>query len=66
MFYDKNNTLYAHKTHTNNGIEIIAATFQLDVRKTIHVVAIYKPPTIHIEIVSLLCKWQIIIIIIIK
>jgi len=27
MFYDENKTLYAHETHTNNGIEIIAATF---------------------------------------
>jgi hypothetical protein len=48
MFYDKNNRLYAHETHTNNGIEITAATFLLDIRRAIHVVAIYKPPTQYI------------------
>ncbi len=58
MFYNKNNTLYAHETYTNNGIEIIVATFKWNKIRDVHVVVIYKAPTIHIEILSMLCKWQ--------
>ncbi len=49
ILYDKNNTLYAHKTHTKNGIEIIVATFYFNIRRPIHVVAIFKPAITHIE-----------------
>jgi hypothetical protein len=45
----KNNTLNAHETHTRNGIEITATTFNFNTTRAIHVVAIYKPPAIHIE-----------------
>jgi hypothetical protein len=31
----------------DNGIEIIVATFNIDTRRSIHVVAIYKPPKTH-------------------
>jgi hypothetical protein len=47
ILYDKN-TLYAHKTHTKNGIEIIVITFYFNIRRPIHVV-IYKPAITHIE-----------------
>jgi len=49
MFYDQNNTLNAHKTHIKNGIEIIATTFNFNTRRTIHILAIYKPLAIHID-----------------
>jgi len=49
MFYDQNNTLNAHEAHTKNGIEIITTTFNFNTRRTIHILAIYKPLAIHIE-----------------
>jgi hypothetical protein len=48
MFYDANNTLHTHETYKKNGIEIIVATFNINIKRTIHV-AIYKPPTTHIQ-----------------
>ncbi len=45
MFYNANNTLHTHETYFKNGIEIIVATFNINMKRAIHVVAIYKPPT---------------------
>ncbi len=47
MLYNPNNTLDTHEIHIQNGIEIIAATFNFNTWRTIHVV--YKPPTKCIE-----------------
>jgi hypothetical protein len=47
ILYDKR--IYAHKTHTKNGIEIIVATFYFNIRRPIHVVAISKLAITHIE-----------------
>jgi hypothetical protein len=44
MLYDANNTLHTHETYKKHGIEIIATTFNIDIKRAIHVVAIYKPP----------------------
>jgi hypothetical protein len=44
MYYNANNTLHTHETYFSNGIEIIAATFNINIRRAIHVVVIYKPP----------------------
>ncbi len=48
MYYNANNTLHTHETYFSNGIEIIAATFNINIRRAIHVVVIYKPPNWHI------------------
>jgi hypothetical protein len=42
-FYEKNNTLNAHETHTKNGIEIIATTFNFNTRRTIHIFVFINP-----------------------
>jgi hypothetical protein len=44
MFYNANNTLHTHETYKKHGIEIIATTFDIDIKRAIHVVVIYKPP----------------------
>jgi hypothetical protein len=48
MFYDANNTLHTHETYQKNCIEIIVTTFNINIKRTIHVV-ISKSPTTHIQ-----------------
>jgi hypothetical protein len=40
---------YVHTKPQKNGIEIIATTFNINTRRAIHGVAIYEPPTTHIQ-----------------
>ncbi len=40
---------YVHTKYKKNCIEIIVTTFNINTRRTIHVVAIYKPMTTHIQ-----------------
>jgi hypothetical protein len=48
MFYNANNITYTWNI-LKIGNEIIVATFNINIKRTIHIVAIYKPPTTHIQ-----------------
>lgn len=41
--------LYYHEAYTHNGVEFIATSFNLSIRKALLVIAIYKPPTMRLD-----------------
>jgi hypothetical protein len=45
IIYDNFTTLSSHETFTYLGVEYIATTFNVNTRKAIHVITIYKPST---------------------
>ncbi len=46
IIYDNFTTLSSHETFTYLGVEYIATTFNVNTRKAIHVITIYKPSTL--------------------
>jgi hypothetical protein len=46
VIYDKFPTLSSHETFTILGVEFIIATFNVNTRRAIHVIAIYIPSTL--------------------
>ncbi len=49
IMYDNFTTLSSHENFTSLGVEYIAATFNANTRKAIHIVAIYKPSTLSLS-----------------
>jgi len=47
IIYDNFTTLSSHETFTYLGVEYIATTFNVNTRKAIHVITIYKPWTFN-------------------
>jgi hypothetical protein len=46
--YDNFTTLSSHETFTSLGVEYIATTFNANIRKAIHIIAIYVPSTLSL------------------
>jgi len=46
IIYDKFTTLSSHETFTILGVEFIIAIFNTNIRKSIHIITIYKPSTL--------------------
>ncbi len=49
IIYDNFTTLSSHETFTFLGVEYIAATFNANTRKIIHIITIYKPSTLSLS-----------------
>jgi hypothetical protein len=49
IIYDNFTTLSSHETFTSLKVEYIAATFNTNTRKTIHIIAIYRPSTLSLS-----------------
>jgi hypothetical protein len=47
--YDNFTTLSSHENFTSLGVEYIAATFNANTRKAIHIIAIYIPSTLSLS-----------------
>jgi hypothetical protein len=46
IMHDNVITLSSHETFVDLGVEYIATKFNANTRKTIHIIAIYKPSTL--------------------
>jgi hypothetical protein len=51
--YDNVITLSSHETFVDLGVEYIATTFNANIRKAIHILAIYKPSTMAMILLCL-------------
>jgi len=49
IIYDNFTTLSSHETFTSLRVEYIAATFNANTKKVIHIVTIYKPSTLSLS-----------------
>jgi hypothetical protein len=49
IIYDNFTTLSSHETFTSLGVEYIATTFNVDTRKAIHIIVMYKPSTLSLS-----------------
>ncbi len=49
IIYDNFTTLSSHETFAYLGVEYIATTFNVNTRKAIHVITIYKPSTLTLS-----------------
>jgi hypothetical protein len=49
IIYDNFTTLSSHETFTSLGAKYIAATFNANTRKVIHIIIIYKPSTLSLS-----------------
>jgi hypothetical protein len=49
IIYDNFTTLSSHETFTSLKVEYIVATFNANIRKVIHIIAIYRPSTLSLS-----------------
>jgi hypothetical protein len=49
IIYDNFTKLSSHEILTFLGFEYIATTFNANIKKAIHIIAIYRPPTLYLS-----------------